>query len=324
MNHPDIIQISQKIRSLKDQEKKNLKNGIISNPNIASEGIKVVLPKYLFENELDLRADMDYFNGFLIDVVGDLIVVDPSTDFYARMLASGYSPLQIRALIVTHHHMDHLDGLRIFLEKFYRYGSNKIDLFLPYEAHQTEISEYHRNKMASKEYINLVLLDADNGQHQTSTILGKYQIEFLEMFHGCIDTFGFKIKFPEFELGHITDTGYAIEVETSQGIFPSKEAEGDFIKITQKHEYIKEFYKDSDYVVVNINDISYNRHSKYHLSGHDVVDIFQDSKLKKLILQHILPINIEEEDSNYLYKLFFYGQPYETMIPHYLKRVIKL
>lgn len=324
MHQLDIVKISQNIRNLKDEAKKNVKKGFSFVNSLQESDVKIVLPKYLFENEYDLRADMHYCNGFIIDLKGDLVVVDPSTDFYSRLISSGYSALQIKAIIVTHEHLDHIDGLNILLDKIIRNGDLNVELYLPNSAYNGRIPEYYKEKIASNDKIKTTLLDANKGQLQSSILLDKYKIEFLEMFHGCPDTFGFKIKFPDFHLGHITDTGYAITVQTDLGVSPVKEVVGNFTQIIQKHYYIKDFYSSVDYAVVNINDIAYNRHSKYHLSAYDLQDIFEGSKLKKLILQHLLPINIEEEDSNYLYKLFFYDQKYQTIIPHYLKKTILL
>ncbi len=324
----DIIRISREIRRLKDEAKKDIKNINSLSLNFdeyhGTSCAKIILPGYLFKNSLDIRASMNYFNGFIIEIPEGLIVVDPGVDFYNRMTCAGYSPTQIRAMIITHEHIDHLGDLNIFLEKFSQYSSSKIEIFISNSAYSNFLSNYRKSQLDSSDHIHLTLLSSKEEKIIHTTILGKYQIQFLELFHSCKDTFGFKVQLGNVELWHISDTGYAIEVQTNKGIYDPSLSEGDFMRITQKHEYIKDFYQSNTYSIVNINDIDYNRHSRTHLSGYDVIDIFSKSSLEKLILQHLIPINIESEDSNYLYKLFFDDQKFKTVIPHYLKKEILL
>lgn len=320
MNKNDIIAYSRELRDKKDILKKQVKSGIL--PEGQSK-FRVVVPKQFFESSLEFQSDQWYFNGFVIDCDGKLIIVDPGVDFYSRFTSAGLSEVNIRALIITHSHIDHISSAPVFLEKILRNKAHKVDIFISKDAYETKISQYYKDEIKEAENIRIKLLKDDDGDH-LDTILGHIPIQFVRLFHSCPDTFGFKLNLGSCNLGYISDTGYSIRVKTNNGIFNAAEVEGSFVSIEEKHKHIREFFADIDVAVVNINDLDYNRHSKYHLSGWDVLDLFKGTHVKKLVLQHISPVNAEGEDSNYLYKLFFKGESYEILLPHYLGRNIEI
>ena len=316
----NLIAISKKLRNKKDRLKSWIKTG--KPLSLPSEN-QLVFPRQLFDTSLDLQSDKWYFNGFVIKSKDQLLVVDPGVDFYSRFTTAGLSPLDIGGLILSHGHTDHSGDIVIFIEKVLRNKSQKIDVFIPKSAFEAEIPIYHQVKLQKSEHVNLVLLNKQKNNH-SHTILGNLRIEFIPLYQSSPDTFGFKLYLQNQTVGYVSDTGYAVKVKTDQGVYPPSTMEGNFIKIQEKHEYIKNFYQDVGQAIVNINDLHYNRHSKYHLSGWCVLDLFRNSSLQQLILQHLSPINADGEDSNYIYKLFFSDQPYETLLPHYLGRVISL
>ncbi len=320
MNKNDLINISKEIYLKKNNLKKLVKSGDLKK-NITK--YRVFIPKQFFDTSEEFQSDQWYFNGFILDLDGSLILVDPGVDFYTRFTATGLSANDIQTVIITHNHIDHTADTLVFLEKVLRNESKKITLYISDDAFKTKIPEYYQNKLKEAKHIIFHLLK-DSGQVQEYKILDRYPAKFIPLYHSCPDTFGFKIDIDGKVFGYVTDTGYAIKVKTDLGNYDSDKTEGEFASIEEKHQYIKDFYSDVDIALVNINALEYNKHSKYHLSGWDLLDLFKDSLVKQVLLQHISPVNAEGEDSNYLYKLFFGDQPYHLILPHYLGRKLDL
>ena len=60
-------------------------------------------------------------NSFLIAAGGDCILIDGGKNckrLCAAITACGYSPEQVRAVLVTHEHSDHISALPVFLKKY--------------------------------------------------------------------------------------------------------------------------------------------------------------------------------------------------------------
>lgn len=320
MNRHLLAAYARDLKAKNDKLREKIKSGALSERRFKS---RIIIPRQLFSPSLELEASMCYFNGFIINYHGDLMVVDPGVDFYARFTSTGLSAINIRAIVISHCHIDHLNSFPIFAEKMLRNKSRQIDLFCSRYAYETKVPEYLRESIEKSAHINLFLL-SDKSKNYSFKTFGNHPIKFISLYHGDPDTLGFKIDLGKKRVAYISDTGYAIKVKTTKGIYPPEAVEGEFVSVLKKHQQIKNFFSDADLAVVNINDLAYNRHSKYHLSAWDVLDIFQGSRVKKLILQHLLPINIEGEDSNYLFKLFFQGEKYQTVLPHYLGREIAI
>jgi len=315
----NLIAIAKELRDRKDQAKQMVREGTINDVGSLNQ---VIIPRCLFDASKELQADQWYFNGFVIKLGEKLIIVDPGVDFYSRFSKTGLSIMDVECVIITHGHIDHTGSVDIIVEKLLRNKSKKIDLFVSQDAFEQKISRYYQEKLLEKEHISVVRLNDDNVNLKFETL--GHKLEFVKLHHSVKDAFGFKIDIGTEKIGYVSDTGYAIKVKTNKGVFASQLAEGDFEEIIEKHEYIKYFFQDVGLTVLNMNDLQYNRHSKYHLSGWDVLDIFKNSKLKKLVLHHLSLINVDGEDSNYLNKLFFADQSYEICLPHYLGRTVEI
>lgn len=317
-----LIEYNQNTRQLKDDVKASVKSGKLVDDN-AANGAKIVIPPIVADNSLEMRSDQWWFNGFLICKQNGITLVDPGIDFYTRFTKTKYSIFDIRTIVVTHGHSDHISSLPIFIEKLSRDKTNKVDVFISDFAYENELSGYMKKLLGNDEKFNLVKISDNDHQAKYKTQVGD-EIEFVKLFHSIQDTFGFKVKIDGRLVGYVSDTGYAIRVKTNKGVFNSEEADGDFEEIVEKHNYIKDFYSDVDVVVVNANDLQYNRHSKFHLGGWDMLDLFKDGRLSVMVMHHIPPVNIEGEDTNMLYKLFLHGQHYKVYLPNALGRQVNL
>lgn len=317
-----LIEYNQNTRQLKDEIKASVKAGdLIDDKDVSA--VKIVIPPIVADNSLEMRSDQWWFNGFLICKEGGVILVDPGVDFYTRFTKTKYSIFDIKTIVVTHGHSDHISSLPIFIEKLSRDKTNRIDVFISDFAYENELSGYMKKLLSNGEKFNLVRISDNDEPVKHKTQMGD-EFEFVKLFHSIQDTFGFKMNVDGHLVGYVSDTGYAIKIKTDKGVFNAEETEGDFEEIVEKHNHIKDFYSDVDVAVVNANDLQYNRHSKFHLGGWDMLDLFENSKLSKLVMHHIPPVNIEGEDVNMLYKLFLHDQRYKVYLPNALGRQVNL
>lgn len=65
----------------------------------------------------------------------NLVVIDCGGDVVQRILAAGLDPLNLRHLILSHSHPDHISGFPLFMEKIWLAGrQDPIDIYGPPEA----------------------------------------------------------------------------------------------------------------------------------------------------------------------------------------------
>lgn len=307
----DIVKKSKIIRKEKDKAKKDYQKGKIKE-KVNTKNSQIIIPQIIINNKVDkeLLNDKWYFNGFVINLDGDLIIVDPGVDFYTRFILNGLKVNQIRAIIISHKHIDHIYSLPFLIEKCARNQSKITNIYLPKDAYKKEVTSYYKNILKKNKNLKVNLI---KGKLKNYFILNKYLLNFIRLKHSTKNTYGFKITFKDKIIAYLPDTGFAKKIKTNKGIYLSESSKGNFLKIIDSHQYIKDFYRNVNYAIININDLHYNRHSKFHLSGFDVLEIFKNSNLKKSILQHISPFNSKGEDNINLYKLFFKGEKYQSV-----------
>lgn len=281
-------EINIELRDKKDKLKELVKTG-----NLPRDSkFQIIFPPHLFKTSLEFQSDQWYMNGFVINEDGKLTVVDPGVGFYLRFINAGLKTEDIHGLIATHEHIDHIADLSVFIEKIIRNKGLQIDVFFAPNVWGHILTEYQKGVMSKYEHILL--------HHEIQNT------QFVRLYHSDPETIGFKKLINDRWVGYVSDTGYT--------------------KIPDQKiaENIREFYKDCEIAIVNINDIQFNRHSKFHLSGHDVKELFKDTKVQEIWLQHLSVVNAEGEDSNYIYKFFFRDQPYDLYIPAYTGRIINI
>lgn len=308
-NKKEIIEISKKIRNSKDL----LKRATLRK-KLRRQDDAIILPRQVIEfGDKEYLGDKWLYNGFILRINNSLVIVDPGVGFYSRLVTSGLSLGQVNALILSHKHLDHSNDLLVLLEMIAKYRNTKLEVYLPGDFY-SELPEYYR-KLIQEKKIKVRLLKSDNHKFDI-TFIDKIKIEFMRLHHSIKYTYGFKINIGDKKLSYLSDSGYSVLVKTDKGEYKPDKVFGRVESIVGKHDYIKKFYSDSDYLIANINDLHFNRHSAFHLSGYDLLDLLKNSKIRTLILQHLATLNAHGKDSNYIYKLFFKDQKYSVIIPN--------
>ena len=81
------------------------------------------------------------------------------------------------------------------------------------------------------------------------------------------------------------------------------------VKSKSNYNYIKEFLKDSDVLITNIDSYMYTKNSKTHLPLLDLLEIIKDNNIKEIIIAHVNPIGeLKYEEwgnklAKYVYKI---------------------
>lgn len=290
MDKQFLIDIDTQIRNRKDVVKDQIKKGAVER---GSSQNQVIIAPMMMKPTIEMKADQWYHQGFFIKAGEHIMVVDPGVGLFSRFNSTGLAANNITSVFVSHNHTDHVIDTAPFVEKLLR-NKSKEKWFYMHEDQATEVlSSYYHNKLQEDSNTTYTIM---NKELEVCLPFGK--LKTIALAH-TIPCFGFKLYLEDKVLGYVSDTGLSKNPDY-QNFGPK----------------IKDFYADVDTAVVNINDLEFNRHSPTHLAGWDVIELFKDSKLSKLIAHHLPLVNIDGEDSRYLYKLFFEDQPYDVVIPH--------
>ena len=297
------------LRLNKDVLKETLKQ--LYAPNLSFTGI--IMPKINHTPSKVDRAMPWYFNGFLLSFGDGLLVVDPGVDFYSRFTTTGYTVKDVRAIFVSHQHLDHCGDLLVFIDIVAK-TKTPVDLFLPINVVDDVLPEYYRELVYNSDNINLIILN----ENQITTFEPRWRalssLKPIRLYHTTAHTFGFTVKFDNKAISYISDTGYATKVRSSGKETPPDLTKG-FEKIVEKHDDLRLAICNTTTLICNINDLFYNRHSLTHLTGWDVADMLKGSAVKKLIFQHLSTYDANGINSNTIYKDFFADDPYEVIVP---------
>jgi len=207
-------------------------------------------------------------NSTYVELLNHKILIDIGTSslYIEKALNKiGVDPSEIDIILITHAHIDHVAGLKVFCKKYNPvvYISDKIEK----EAH-----------LEIKNKIN----------DETINFKDDISITSVNLSHDVTEARGFVIEENDSSLVYITDTGYISEKE--------------FNKITNKNIYVFESNHD---VEMLMNNTKYPHHTKIrilsdkgHLSNKDssyYLSKLIGDKTKKIILAHLSEQNNTED-----------------------------
>lgn len=288
----DLIQISNEIQQKKQDAREKLQQESLNSQSVDS----IVFPAFSFKStDTYVRAFPWKYNGFILHLGSITIIVDPGVDFLSRCLFSNINIMQPNTIFISHGHLDHYASASGMLEVMASEHKEKRIRFIASKEFykQRVISNWHLNKEKGG-LSNIESLTAS--PHKKITLNNNTQLTPTPLIHSIKGAMGFTLQYKNLTIGYISDTGYTKSFRTNSGdIYNTGEPyKGTFKEIVSKHEYIKKLYKDVDYLICNVNDYTFTKHSKTHLSGYDIADIIKGTKIKKCIITHLNQLDLSD------------------------------
>lgn len=132
-------------------------------------------------------------NAFLVHNKDEAILVDAGfsrKELIARIKQSGFEPEMVKAIIVTHEHIDHIKGVRVFADTYKLKTYASIDTAKYLEAHQKINDDF-------------VMFDAG-----TAFDIGDFRVQPFSIPHDAIEPVGFVVHTGSKKIGIAIDLGH--------------------------------------------------------------------------------------------------------------------
>lgn len=277
-----LIKISKKLAEKRNVLKKQINDFIPSKEN------SIIFPSYPFPaNNKFLQAFPWGHNGFLLSLGTMKFIIDPGYDFLSRCIHDDTPLYAYNSIILSHAHIDHYASINVMIEAIsFEQKEKLVYLIAPEKVFNDKIiSAYHSNEdgKGKKQVVRKVITNKERIE------LKGVKIYAVELFHSIEPIYGYIFEHEGKRVGYLSDTGYTIEFETDKGVYKAgvEKYEGNIKGIKSKRSHIKTAFENVDVLVANVNDFVYNKHSQYHLTGFDLMDILKDSNIKRCYITHL-------------------------------------
>jgi len=206
-------------------------------------------------------------NCYYIGNENEAILVDAGI-YYKRLIErldnAGFDKNKIKAIFISHEHMDHIQGARV--------TSKKLGIPIFYTK-KTYNKSYNKNKAANFKFF----------EPNTPYIIGNIKIHPFAKKHDAIDPCSFRIEIDNKNIGVMTDIGEVDEI------------------LTKEFSLCDAVFLESNYDVDMLMTGIYPYHlkervssSKGHLSNEQALNLvmqYASPNLKTIFLSHISPVN---------------------------------
>jgi phosphoribosyl 1,2-cyclic phosphodiesterase len=301
-----------RLRAAKDAAKTRLRASPHDDPT--DEPPTLVVPPLVHkQSEVD-TAQQWYFNGFILRSGGHGLLVDPGVDFYSRFTQTGATLKCVRGLFVSHRHIDHLASVPALVDMLVKLDQ-EVDILVPEGLLDDGfLAPYLIEAIARSERVRLLPIHADGKVEGAARWPLLRDMSLVRLSHSDPNTYGFRIESGPISFSYVSDTGYARLLAGPRGSSQPHMAHPDWTAIDQRHDQIRDLVNGCRVVVVNINDLFYNRHSLHHLSGWDVADLLSGSGAEVVVLQHLAETAATGEDNLVMYEQFFGSAAFEIRV----------
>ena len=289
--------------------RKKYKSKLINSKKQSNKKDFIFFPKSIIsENNYQLRYGLSWVqNGFVIKKGNNIIAVDPGVNFVLRLTESGFNLSNITHIFISHSHLDHSADANVLMDFMIRCKA-PVKIIAPKSVFEEKvISDFHSG-MKTKFPVNHSAIVID--KNSEIELYNGYKMTFVPLCHS-VECYGFKISSNSKNYTYLSDTSYTKELVSKNNKIIAIDTINNYIEDVKSyscHTYIKEFLKDSDVLITNIDSFLYTKNSKTHLSILDLLEIVENNGIKKIILAHINPIGeLKYEDwgiklANYVYR----------------------
>lgn len=290
--------------------RKRYKNKLINSKKKLNQKDYIYFPKSVVsEKNHQLRYGLSWLqNGFILKKGDNVIAVDPGVNFVLRLTESGFDLSTITHIFISHTHLDHSADANVLMDFMIR-AKASVKIIAPKSVYDEKvISDFHSGLKPKFPVNHSAIIIDENSKIE---LLDGYKMTFVKLQHS-VECYGFKISGNNQNYTYLSDTSYTRELVTKNNKIISITDITDYmenVKSKSNYNYIKEFLKDSDVLITNIDSYMYTKNSKTHLPLLDLLEIIKDNNIKKIIIAHVNPIGeLKYEDwgnklAKYVYKI---------------------
>lgn len=302
----ELIALDKKRMNIRKRYKKKL----INRKRKVSNKDYIFFPKSVIsENNYQLRYGLSWLqNGFILKKGNNIIAVDPGVNFVLRLTESGFDLSSITHIFISHSHLDHSADANVLMDFMIR-AKAPVKIIAPKSVYEEKvISDFHSGIKTKFPVNHLAVIIDENTKIE---LLDGYKMKFISLHHS-VECFGFKIYNNKEKYTYLSDTSYTKELLTKNKEYIKINDIKNYVEGAVPsvcYDYIKDFLKDSDILITNIDSFIYTKNSKTHLPILDLLEIIKDNNIRKIILAHINPIGeLKYEDwgiklAKYVYKI---------------------
>jgi len=270
--------------------RKKYKDKLINSKKKFNNKDYIYFPKSIVsEKNHQLRYGLSWLqNGFILKKGDNVIAVDPGVNFVLRLTESGFDLSTITHIFISHSHLDHSADANVLMDFMIR-AKAAVKIIAPKSVYEEKvISDFHSG-LKSKFSVNHSAIIID--ENSEMKLLNGYKMKFVLLQHS-VECYGFKLYGDNETYTYLSDTSYTKELLTKNNErIAINEIENYVEDVIPNfsYDYIKEFSKDSDVLIVNIDSFLYTKNSKTHLPLLDLLEIVKENNVKKIILAHVNP-----------------------------------
>lgn len=302
----ELIELDKKRLNIR----KRYKNKLINSKKKLNQKDYIYFPKSVVsEKNHQLRYGLSWLqNGFILKKGDNVIAVDPGVNFVLRLTESGFDLSTITHIFISHTHLDHSADANVLMDFMIR-AKASVKIIAPKSVYDEKvISDFHSGLKPKFPVNHSAIIIDENSKIE---LLDGYKMTFVKLQHS-VECYGFKISGNNQNYTYLSDTSYTRELVTKNNKIISITDITDYmenVKSKSNYNYIKEFLKDSDVLITNIDSYMYTKNSKTHLPLLDLLEIIKDNNIKKIIIAHVNPIGeLKYEDwgnklAKYVYKI---------------------
>jgi len=257
------------------------------------------------ENNYQLRYGLSWLqNGFIIKKGDNVIAVDPGVNFVLRLTESGFDLSSITHIFISHSHLDHSADANVLMDFLIR-GKKPVKIIAPKSVFEEKvISDFHSG-ITVKFPVNHSAIIID--EKSSIELFSGYKMTFISLNHS-VECYGCKITDGYNSYTYLSDTSFSKKLITKNKEIINVKDIKDYAEDVTSYSYnndIKEFVRESEILICNVDSFLYTKNSKTHLSTMDLLELAKDNCINKIILAHINPIG-ELKYEEWSYKLAKY------------------
>lgn len=233
------------------------------------------------------------WSGFYIKYNDLEMMVDPGINILERAERIGVNLARTNTLFISHAHIDHKNDANVVAEiASYRENALLKILMSQDTLDENVMSHYHSSLNSVKDEKNIVLLN----ENKHGIILGdNIKLTPIEVIHTIRGSYGFILDLNGLKIGYTGDTGFCATYKSKEGKEFNVHDKIDKENIEEPglfNEELKKVFSETDYLIFNLHDVMFqknSKHSLYHASISDVIEVLQDSRVKHCFFEHFNP-----------------------------------